>query len=47
MGAIAQNSGIETCAFLKIGDPNLGELLGLDENTRLGQNWELNNLQQR
>ena len=44
---MAQNSGVEMCAFLKVRDPNLGELLGLDEKTRLAQNWELNHLKKR
>ena len=42
---MAQNSGLDMCAFVKTGDPNLGELLGLDEKTRTTQNWELNHLQ--
>lgn len=47
VGTMAQNSGVEMCAFLKVRDPNLGELLGLDEKTRLAQNWELNHLKKR
>ena len=45
MGAMGQNSGSEMCAFVKVGDPNIGEILGLDPETRVIQNWELNRLQ--
>lgn len=45
MGQMGQNSGLELCAYLQIGHPNFGEILGLDEKTRSIQNWELNFLQ--
>ena len=45
MGMMGQNSGSEMCAFVKIADPNIGEILGLDAETRVVQNWELNQLQ--
>ncbi len=46
MAAMGQNSGSELCAFVKIGDPNdLADILGLDAETRVIQNWELDRLQ--
>ncbi|EFX65599.1 hypothetical protein DAPPUDRAFT_229597 [Daphnia pulex] len=45
MGHMGQNSGLEMCAFLQIGQSNFRVLLGLDEKARYTQNWELNCLQ--
>ena len=45
MGQMGQNSGLEMCAFLQIGNPKFEDLLGLDEKARCFQNWELNRLQ--
>ncbi len=45
MGQMGQNSGLEMCAFLQIGNSDFEHLLGLDEKARSIQNWELNRLQ--
>ncbi|XP_057375585.1 HAUS augmin-like complex subunit 3 [Daphnia carinata] len=45
MGQMGQNSGLEICAFLQIGQNDFGCLLDLDEKRRSVQNWELNWLQ--
>lgn len=45
MGQMGQNSGLEMCAFLQIGNSDFERLLGLDEKARSFQNWELNRLQ--
>lgn len=45
MGQMGQNSGLEICAFLQIGQNDFGGLLDVDEKRRSIQNWELNWLQ--
>ena len=45
MGMMGQNSGPDECAFVQIGDPNFANILGLNEETRRNQNWELDRLQ--
>ncbi|KAI9553868.1 hypothetical protein GHT06_019138 [Daphnia sinensis] len=45
MGQMGQNSGLEICAFLQLGQNDFAGLLDLDEKRRSVQNWELNWLQ--
>ncbi len=44
---MGQNSGSDICAMVKIEDPNLCDILGLNLNARAVQNWELKNFENR
>lgn len=45
MSQMGQNSGAELCAYFQPENPNNGYLVGMDQNTRTVQNWELSCLQ--